>query len=154
MAITRAQVETELVARTKDLLDYCGLSYATDGTNPDLNSPLAFAMRNSQQTLIDPTVATDYDFSVMDPSDLDEIYDLAEYRLLLSILNRMTAVRTQVGVNAFYWSELRDSIDKRIARMQGLLDELYGYGRGTLEAGVIQTSGAEIDPTLTEPFPP
>lgn len=85
MAITRAQVETILIARVGGWLTLSSLDGTTsDGTNAALNDPIGFAIRLLGGTTDNPALVDDADLATVDDADLDKLLDIAEYRVLYS----------------------------------------------------------------------
>ena len=93
--MTRAEVETILVSRLKDLLTAAGMSTSVDGANSDLDDAIAWAGRN------------------YDGTD-DNYLDLAEHRALKTIHNRLAAL---VDVTAGPRSEKLSQMAERVGAM-------------------------------------
>jgi hypothetical protein len=63
MPLTRTQVERAEVSRLRAFLEAAGLSTATDGTNPDLNEPMAATLNRFGVVPADRSAVTDDDLA-------------------------------------------------------------------------------------------
>lgn len=149
MDLLVSDIEAELVARAREGLVLLGLSTATDGTNADLAGSIAFGLRQAGVTLAGLS-ATDAELVNFDTALLDEVFDLAELRLVMLIYARLNTPSAQVGPLArVEWGQVmnkyRDYLDRLLARVA----KLYAYGRVSLEAGVIDLAFTE-PPTVVQ----
>ena len=71
--LTRVDVETATVSLCRDALKATGRSLAHDGTNPDLNEPMAKSLANFGVTPAVRADVTDADFALL-PEGLDQQY--------------------------------------------------------------------------------
>jgi hypothetical protein len=151
MPLTRAEVETVLVGRARDLLDLLGMATVHDGANADLADPIAFATRQAGYAVVVPTAPTDADLALVAERDVDFVLDVAEYRLLETILTRVRRKVTQrVGFQSqINWSELATGLEMSLERMAADLRRRYGLGRSSLSAGTIKLPTAAGDPATT-----
>jgi hypothetical protein len=91
MPLTRAQAEADVVAALgPDLLAYCGLATTTDGTNADLNGPLARALDHLGYVVADPSNVTDADLAQVPPNRVVRLLDYA--RIMTVDLARLRLV--------------------------------------------------------------
>jgi hypothetical protein len=145
MAITRLQLDQELVSRRKAMLEAVGIP-ESPSVYPALNSPVAYAIRQCGGTVANISGVVDSDLATVDPADYDKLMDLAEYRLLMNIKGRWAKVDISSGPFSQSLSQLADQLDKDIAAMKTLVAEQYGATGATLLAGVIDLSFMETDP--------
>lgn len=126
MALTRAQCETELISRCGKLLTAASLDGVTaNGSNPDLNSPLGYAIRICGGTVTDPSNVADSDLSTLS-SVFDKLSDLAEYRTLENISGNLDLVDISEGPHRESLGQLAERVEKRLARLQEKLQKTYG----------------------------
>lgn len=145
MAITRVQLESELVARRKAMLEAVGIG-PTPTANPDLNSPIAYAIRQCGGTVASISNVVDGDLATVDPADYDKLMDLAEYRLLMNIKGRWAKVDIRSGPFSQNLSQLATQLDKDIEMTKANIAETYGVTGSTIQVGVIDLSFMETDP--------
>jgi hypothetical protein len=145
MPITRLQIEKELVSRRKAQLEAVGIP-KNPSVYHELNSPIAWAVRQCGGTVADITDVVDSDVQTVDTADLDKFLDLAEYRMLLNIKGRWGKVDISSGPFSQSLNQFADQLDKDIDRMQEDLAETYGFGGSTLQVGVIDLNFAQTDP--------
>ena len=137
MSITRAQAETELVSRQKERMELIGMAVTVVGTNADLNGPLSYAARKMGLALASPVTVATADLAALADEDLDEYFDLAEYRLMLNIKGRFSLVDVKVGPRSESLSQLATALAADIEAKKAFLADNYGQGGATLEAGTI-----------------
>lgn len=126
MALTRAQCEVELLSRCGKLLTAASLDGVTaNGSNPDLNSPLGYAIRMCGGTVTDPSNVADSDLSTLS-SVFDKLSDLAEYRTLENISGNLDLVDISEGPHRESLGQLAERVEKRLARLQEKLQKTYG----------------------------
>lgn len=136
MAITRANVESVLLTRAKKRMVVVGMDAITkDGTNADLDDPIAKAARVCGLQLVSLTV-TDGDLATLDPADFDKLLDVAELRLLESIHNNFDMVDIKVGPRSENLSQMGGQIMKAIEYLTAKCLRDYGIG-SEISAGSI-----------------
>ena len=148
MSITRLQLENELVSRRKAMLEAVEIQPTPTGY-PDLNSPIAYAVRQSGGTVSDLSSVADSDLATVDPADYDKLMDLAEYRLLINIKGRWAKVDIRSGPFSQSLNQFADQINDDIAAMKAHIQDEYGFGGGSLSVGVIDLDFQETDPDAT-----
>jgi len=115
-----------------------GMAVTVDGTNDDLARPLGFACSKTGVTISMGPGPSDSDLSEVTWDDLyGDLGLLAEYRVLCNCRNRWTKVRIQIDVDEHFLSDLRDSLDKRIAAMEKMDVIKDAVSVSTLTAGSI-----------------
>lgn len=140
MDLTRADVEAELVNRVgADLLARLGMSAAADGANPDLNGPIAASLRTLDVTLASPPTVADADLVPLAATAADQLYDVAELRLLMILANRAALlVDQQIGTQSrISLAQIARELELAITRLERRVDRLYGVGRGVLTTGMM-----------------
>ncbi len=143
MTITRAQLETELLSRSKGYMTAVGMDLTATGNNPDLNSPIGYAVRRSGGAVADPSTVTDADMSTFDATLFDQLADIAEERLLLNIKRRWAKVNISVGQVSESLGQLADQLDNDIDFISRANAAKYSTGGAILTAGVIDLNFTE-----------
>lgn len=115
------------------------------GSNADLNSPMGFAVRKMGGTVASFSSVADADLTFLDEEDFDQFLDVAEYRLMLNIKGRWGMVDTKIGPRSENLSQFAEDLERDIARKLSDLQSMYGFGGGSLEAGVVDYDFAETD---------
>lgn len=154
MPLTRANVETILIARCGRLLTLSGLNGTTqDGTNVALADPIRQGLSSVSIVTATLGIVADDDLAMVDSTTIDEMLDVAELRALESCLGNLDQPDQMADTNNEQWlGRLRDSIEKTVARKQALLQKQYGVGLGSLSTGVLDLGFAEtIDPATGIP---
>lgn len=146
MSITRAQVEAELISRRLAMLKAVDMDTTSQGANPDLNSPIAYAVRQCGGTVASLSAVTSGDVQSVDEADIDKLLDLAEYRLLMNIKGRWAKVDISSGPFSQSLSQFSKDLDADIFEKKASLQSSYGFGGGSLQVGVIDLAFAETDP--------
>lgn len=131
MSLTRAQAETELVSRQKARMQIVEMAVTVVGTNTDLQSPMAFALRKMGYTASIPV--SDSDLAGLSSEELDKFYDLAELRLMNNIKGSLVLVDIKVGPRSKNLSQISDALQKDIEALQSKIDKEYG----SLDVGVV-----------------
>lgn len=137
MAYTIRQFETLLVRRTSAIMLEVDMDTVYTGDNEDLVDPIGFGLRVLGITLGDITKPVDSDLTTLGDDQVDELLDLAEYRLLLNIYQNFDDVDVRIGHRQEEFSQLANRILMRVDRLRTHLRDVYGYGESELEAGVI-----------------
>jgi hypothetical protein len=135
MALTRANAEAELVQRAKKKMLIVKMLVTTDGTNDDLNSPLAFASRAMGLTLASPVTVTSAELASLTDAQVDQFLDRAELRLLENILGNFTLSDIKLGP---HWEEkgaIGEQLQKQIDAKRKAIASAYGDDLTELEAG-------------------
>ena len=145
MTITRAQLETELVSRTKGYLEAVSMAVTFAGANADLNSPLGYAIRQCGGTVSNPSSVADGDVATLASPDFDKLADLAEERLLMNIKRRWGKVDFSIGPRSESLSQLAGQLDKDIEAVHARNADQYGISGGTITAGVLDLAFMQTD---------
>jgi hypothetical protein len=151
VAITRTQAEQILLRRVGGLLEQAGLDYqSNDGTNADLNDPIASAVMSLGYTVSDISNVASSDLSSLDASENLAFLDLAEYRALESINGHIIGMKISVGPITEDYGDLIEQIDERLKRLKTKIESEHSVGFGsTLEIGVIDMNfQARSDDTI------
>jgi len=148
MALTAIQAETILIRRVGILMTAIGLDGTTiTGNNPDLVDPMGYAIRYLGGTVTTITDIVDADLAVVTSALENEFFDIAEWRVLLSVQGNYVLVDTKIGPRDEKWGSLADNIDKLVARKEKQIKDTYGLGLQPLQADVISLDFAEHDIT-------
>lgn len=135
---TRAVIESRLVGRTLGWLRLVEMSPIEDGTNPDLDDPLAESLLDCGLPLSDPAAVTDGDCLGVPPSRLREFLARAELRLLMTIQQRATMVSQQVGFQSrLQWRDFHDAIQRAITRLDAQIVAEWGRVPGGVATAAI-----------------
>jgi hypothetical protein len=150
MTTTRANIEEILIRRCGSLMTAVGFSVTASGAgnpNIDLNDPIGYGLRKAGFTVANIALVSDADIASItgDADELDEVIDIAEYRLLENIAGNLDDVDIKTGQISESLSQLAASLEKRMARLQNKLSSEYGLfvGGSELQAGVIGLDFAE-----------
>ncbi len=140
MSLTRAQVEDILISRAGEMLATLGRDDVASGSNPDLNDPMAWALRQLSLAVTTATSVSDDDLLAIDSDDENQFLDLAEYRLLMTcrtVARRL--VNSSSGPRREDLSDMAKGLKEDLADMLKSLQIQYGFGIGSLEGGVFIT---------------
>lgn len=143
MGITRSEAERILVNRCGALMTAAGLDGITqDGANDDLNDTLGVALRTIGLSVGDISRVLDSDLSSVTDDDIDKFLDVAEFRLLQTIIGNLDDVDIEAGPFTAKYSQLARQLERRMSRLQDKLLVEYGIGGAILEIGVINMNFA------------
>ena len=142
--LTRANCELILVSRGSGMLAAAGLAITVAGSNADLNDAISYAIRQIGQTVDDPVLVDDADCARIPETDFDKFFDLAEMRMLRTILGNLDDVDIKVGPQSQSLSDLAERVEKRMARLEKRIESEYGIGASTITAGLFDYSFQEI----------
>lgn len=149
MALTRANVEVILSKRSSKIMTFVGLDGTTvDGANADLNDPIGVAIRECGGTTASVVSVADTDLDTVDTSDYDKLFDIAEHRLLATMLGNFDKYGLKVGPRSGYQSQVREGLEKRIDDLKDALEAKYGYNAPTPEMGAITLDIADHNEDL------
>ena len=143
MAVTRANVETILVARVGPLMTKASMDGTTiDGTNADLADPIGWALRVAGYTTADVSDPTTAEVAAAE-DDIDEVIALADLRTMLNTRGNLDDVDTAVGPRDEKLSQLAAQLDRMIKFQRVVLEMSYGYGAPELATGTLTYEFAE-----------
>ncbi len=129
MPITRPQLETILVRANRAKLAYARLSVATDGANPDLEGPIAAALRSLRIFPADLASPSTEDLAAVGPEGMGQLVDVAGLEVLEAVLgNRASPDQMADTDNRQEHGKFYDLLEKTVARKQARCERLYGYG--------------------------
>lgn len=150
MTTTRANIEAVLVRRCGKLLTAAGLDGTTiAGTNGDLNDPIGWAIRQCGGTVATLTSVVDGDVSSVNDADADKLLDLAELRTIETIEGNLDGVDITVGPRSESLNQLSVRVRAKLDSKRAQLQRDYGFGVGTLTAGVVSLDFAQTGPTTS-----
>jgi len=138
MTPTRAQVESVLVSRCKKSMAFVGFDSTTvNGTNANLNEPIATALLQMRKATEYLTNVTDLDLSTLTANETIKLTDLAELRLLKNIHGNADVVDIASDSQTERYSQFGDKILRAIDRLEKRVSSEYGIGTASLSAGKI-----------------
>ncbi len=142
--VTRAQVETILVARCGPWMKEVSMAETTDGTNADLTDPIRRALLLCGGTLASPVAVTDADLATVDADErLDELLDRAELRIMQTVQRRLRKTSVLVvGAVQTYKSDLLRAINDIVRQLTSDMKQTWGLG-GSSGVGVLYWGTAE-----------
>lgn len=148
MAIpTRAEVEAELLSRAGALMLTADLDgHEKDGSNEDLAGPIAFSLRQLGITPAKFRDVTTADISAVSEADVDQLLDVAEWRLWKNIQGHLDDADLTIGDRSERYSQLQPVVQARITESERLIKRLYQIGEGKLSAGVLRVAFQETHP--------
>jgi hypothetical protein len=126
MTITRANVEEVLVRRAKRKMALAEFDTSATGTNPDLDDPIATALRKMGFPASVPIV--DADLDDLADTQQDEFLARAELRLLENILGSLDISDLSVGQRRESFGQIVDQVSKAIERLQSRIEQEFGVG--------------------------
>lgn len=135
MTITRAQTESILIGRRKAQMSVVSFDVLTmDGTNTDLNDPIASAIRELGGVVANPALVTDVDIAsvVTDPL-LTKYLDLATLFLIISIRGNLAVVDFTAGP----FSEKLSQLAKQLLDDIKYFKDIYLVDIPEAQAGMI-----------------
>ncbi len=145
MALTRANAELLLVARTSAWLLKASMAITVLGSNADLNDPIAYGVLQSGGTVASRVLVTTADIATVASADQEQFLDIAELRTFQNIQGNLVQVDTKIGPRDEKLGQLLATLDKIVERKEERVENLYGLGLGTIEGGVIALDFAEHD---------
>ena len=145
MALTRAQFETELVARQQGRMEEVEMAVTSEGSNADLNGPIGFSIRKCGGTVASFGAVADADLSAFEESEYDKLNDIAEYRLLLNIKGRWGKVDIRAGQLSESLSQFAKDLDEDIKTALSNLRIVHGFGVGSISGGVLDYDFAQTE---------
>lgn len=147
MALTRANVEVILTKRAAKIMAFVSMAVTYAGSNADLDDPIGVAIRECGGTTTDVTAITDADVGTVAVADYDKLFDIAEYRLLSSIIGNFDKYGLKVGPRSGYQSQVREGIENRLKTLYEELMAKYGYTAASPEIGTVTMDFADHNET-------
>jgi hypothetical protein len=141
MALKRVQAEQELISRAKKKMQLVEMDVTSSGSNPDLDSPLATALRKMGLSV--SGVVDDNDLQALSDDDVEEFLDRAELRLRENIRGNFDLANTKIGNR---WEDFKDVVAQLDSEIQNLRQQVannYGDGGSSLTGGYIALDFAE-----------
>ncbi len=134
MTITRIHAETELVERQGARMSMVEMAVTIAGSNADLNSPMAAALRKMGYTA--SATVSDSDLAVLPDDEIDEFYDRAELRLMENIKGNNVLVDITTGPRSKRLGQIAQQLLEDISALTNKINSEY-EGAGSLVGGVI-----------------
>ncbi len=148
---TRADIEAELVSRAGAWLTAAGRAVTFAGSNADLNGAIGWAIVQAGGTVVDRALVTSTDVQTVASDDYDFFLDLAELRMLQSVLSNYAKVDKKAGPVELKSSQLFDQIRARLADLKSWLSTTYSYGGSSALSFVDITYGFSSDDEYASP---
>ena len=145
MSLSRADVETLIVARLSPLLAAAGMAITIVGSNADLNDPIGHAILDLGYTVVLLTSVADVDVAQIIAAEHTEFLDVTELHALENILGNLDDVDIKVGPRSEKLSQLSEKVERKIKRLLKAMALAYGYGMAIPQAGYITRDIAEHD---------
>jgi hypothetical protein len=115
----------------------------------DLDDAIALALRSLGIAPANPIAANDGDLTVLVPSQLDQLYDVAEWRALETVLGNCTGDELRrVGVSEDV-DRVRTTLRQRIDRQYARVRAMYHFGLPVLQVGVLALGSQQQDTETT-----
>ena len=147
MSLTRVTLDTILIARTGSLLTTVDKDGTTaDGTNQDLVDPIRSALRLLGYTVASVASVADSDLASVSLDDEEALIDLAELKILDTIVypGATILVDISVGPRRESLSQFSKHISEMIERKTAAINDSYGAITGdALSAGVFSVASLE-----------
>lgn len=142
----RSEAEVVLIARCGTALTVVGKDGTTvNGSNPDLNDGLWYALDKLGYSIVSISSVSDGDVSAVTTEDIRPFIALAELRTLETVLNAATSlVDITVGPRRESLSQFSERLEKIVENYRANILRDFGdlFGSG-LEAGVFSVSSME-----------
>lgn len=139
MALTRSNIETEVVSELGPLMTLAGKSITTSGTNEDLNGPLAFALQALAITPNNPASVTDGDVANLDNSQFSAVCQLTEYYVLKKCLDSLVIPNEKAQDRSQDWNEMVRRFTQQMLALQSQYASLLNIVRNPTIAAPYKT---------------
>ncbi len=118
--MTRAEVAVEIIGRVGAWFALVGKSAVTDGTNPDLNSPIRRALAALKITVADPAHVTDAEIGQVPAAKVEEFFNLVEFFALDGLTGSITGSVSQLGPRREDQTKIVAPLTARLKRLSDL----------------------------------
>jgi hypothetical protein len=153
MSVTVAMVEAETIARIGPYMAAAGMDVTTvDGTNASLDGPIEWAAWRMNLNPADPFAIVDADLAGLDMAGYQQFLSLTEYRTLDTVWGNWAMYDQQLGSESQSLSQLREALEKRLAKLEAELGPLIGPtfvpgppSHGVITAGLCYTGRGVFD---------
>ena len=143
MVLTRANIEVILVKRCAKTMAFVDMVVTIEGSNADLNDPIGVGIRECSGTVTDYVSVADADVATVDSSDYDKLIDIAEYRLIASMISNFDKYGLKVGPRSGYQSQVREGLTSRLKILAKELEAKYGWNAPSPEVGTLRLDIAD-----------
>ncbi len=145
MLITKAGLDSILIARVGTIMGVVSFSVATDGSNPNTVESIRTALAALGIPTASLTAVTDADLAQVAAASVPQLIDVSEWALRTACLDALTDVDTQVDRDTEKLSQLADRWQRKIDALYAQLTKSYGFGAATLSSGTIDLGFAATD---------
>lgn len=137
MTLTLVDVEKSLVSRTKRALEAAGFAITTDGSNADLKDAIVFALLTLGIQVDDISIPDNDDLARVDSSKYLDVLDLAEYRIMSTLLVNITQTDERLGPHGVWRGQYPTRLLKRFEQLSKSINMKYGVELSELEMGIL-----------------
>lgn len=109
-----------------------------DGNNLDLNDPIGFGIRRAGGSVSSIALVVDADVLTVGASDVDQLLDLSELRLLFNIKGAWAKTDISAGLLTEKLGDFAKQIDEDIKMLKEHMLDSYGIGGSTISSGSIR----------------
>jgi hypothetical protein len=149
MSLTVANAKTVLSTRVGGLMTAAGLDGSATSTAYD--DPLAYAFRSLGFTPASLIAVVDADLLVIDTTNVDQLWDVAEWRSLASAVRNYTEYGARIDLDEKRPDEVRKGLQDAESKALKSIQLSYGVGLAVAQAGSLEMDFMETDPTQTDP---
>jgi hypothetical protein len=145
-ALTRAALESILIRRCGRRMAFANLDGITaNGTNLDLNDPIREGLLSLDISAVNPVQVADSDFVNVQGPQVSQILDVAELRVLESILGNWDEFDQAHGIDRQDLGKMGEAIRARINDLQKKVLLYYGLRPSLESSGPMDWSVVPID---------
>lgn len=154
MELTRVQVESALVGRSRIWMELLSLPLTIDGTNSAMSDAIARAIRRLGGTTANPIDPDDDDLATVPVSvSTDRFLDLTYLHWLDWILGNWDQVSYTVDGRTEQFDDMFKAIDQALIRSTTRYDALYPPPTQPIGTARIGSASMTDDPTWRVPCP-
>jgi hypothetical protein len=152
--MTRADVEKFMVARIGNILAFVQLNGTTvDGTNPDLNDPIADGLETQQIYPANRLAVADTDLAHLLPANVQWFLRTVELRALQTCSNQFIYYSETFVDNTERIIEVREGVQKRIGCLETEIKDRWGDKAAGFWVGPMGQCPPTGQPTTGRPQP-
>lgn len=132
------QFQKALISRLRQPLETAGMDYATTTTpNPDLADALYYALKQSGYEPSTAFEVADADLDQISTDDYTKVMDLAELRLITTVVDNINQTDERLGPHGKWGSQYPLRLQRRSEKLQAKVTTVYGIDLGSLEVDVL-----------------
>lgn len=142
MAVLRAFVDQEVLMRVGAFMTAAGISTQVDATTDTvlaITPAISWALRQMDMAPASLGVINDAALIDIDASNIDQLLDYAEYRILLNVFGMITSGRISLGPLTEDFGDLIKQVEAKITAMRSFIASVYGLaGPAGLTTGTVR----------------